>query len=364
MQDVRSLSPSIFSAAATAALAALIFAADTLTALEVSFSTCYVLVVLMAARFCPAGAVALIAAGCVALTILGYVLTPPSGEATVGITNTVISIGTIVLTALLTIKDKTREVLKQQIANRARELELANTELESFAYSVSHDLRAPIRHILGYAELLQKHATGALDDKCQRYLRIIQESAKRMGNLIDDLLGFSRVGRVETRKTVISLEQLVREAISELGGEMAGREIAWKVGVLPTCYGDRSMLKLVLQNLIANAIKFTRPRARAEIEIGSVAGGLDEIIVFVRDNGVGFDMRYADKLFGVFQRLHHAEEFEGTGIGLAIVQRIVQRHGGEVRADSEPDRGATFYFSLPAQKGTHEQAAIQVQARG
>ena len=352
MQDGRSSSPTIVIAAATAALAAIIFAADTLTALEVSFSTFYVLIVLMAARFCPPKGVALIAAACVGLTILSYILTPPMGEASAGVVNTFISIGTILLTALLTIKDKAREMLRLEIANRARELEIANKELESFAYSVSHDLRAPIRHIVGYAELLQRHTAGALDDKGQRYVRTIQDSAKRMGNLIDDLLGFSKVGRSETRKSLINLEQLVREAVSELAGQIAGREITWKVGALPSCYGDRSMLKLALQNLIANAIKFTRPRARAEIEIGCVAGPPDETVVFVRDNGVGFDMRYADKLFGVFQRLHAVDDFEGTGIGLAIVQRVVQRHGGTVRAEGEPDRGATFYFSLP--KGTHD----------
>jgi light-regulated signal transduction histidine kinase (bacteriophytochrome) len=243
-------------------------------------------------------------------------------------------------------------LLNEELGKRASELESANKELESFAYSVSHDLRAPLRHIVGYAELLQKHSAPALDDKSQRYMRTIQDSARRMGALIDDLLSFSRVGRTETRKTVVSLDQLVREAISELAAETGGREIAWKIGALPACYGDRSMLKLVLQNLIANAVKFTRERERAEIEIGSISGKPDEIVIFVRDNGVGFDMRYVDKLFGVFQRLHPTEDFEGTGIGLASVQRIIHRHGGQVRAEGAPDRGATFYFSLPAARGT------------
>jgi K+-sensing histidine kinase KdpD len=235
----------------------------------------------------------------------------------------------------------------QDLANRAAELQAANKELESFAYSVSHDLRAPLRHIIGFAELLQKQATSALDGKSRRYITTIQDSARRMGNLIDDLLGFSRVGRAQAKKTTISLEQLVKEAIAEVAQETGGRDIAWKIGPLPPCYGDRSMLKLVLVNLIANAVKFTRTRTRAEVEIGCANAKQDDLEVFVRDNGVGFDMRYANKLFGVFQRLHSSEEFEGTGIGLATVQRIIHRHGGEVRAEGAPDGGATFYFSIP-----------------
>ena len=241
--------------------------------------------------------------------------------------------------------------LNEQLGRQASQLQEANKELEAFAYSVSHDLRAPLRQILGFSELLQKHSAADLNERGQRYVRTIEESAKRMGALIDDLLGFSRVGRAEAKWTITSLDQLVREAISELAGETGAREIVWKIGKLPSCYGDRSMLKLALQNLIANAIKFTRTRPRAEIEIGSVAGRPDETVVFVRDNGVGFDMRYADKLFGVFQRLHPASEFEGTGVGLATVQRIIHRHGGHVRAEGEPDRGATFYVSLPRSKG-------------
>jgi light-regulated signal transduction histidine kinase (bacteriophytochrome) len=168
-----------------------------------------------------------------------------------------------------------------------------------------------------------------------------------MGNLIDDLLAFSRIGRAETRKTSVNLAQLVREAVAELGQDMGGREIVWKIGPLPVCYGDRSMLRLVVVNLLSNAVKFTRLRSRAEIEIGSTAPKDDQIEVFVRDNGAGFEMQYVNKLFGVFQRLHRTEEFEGTGIGLATVQRIIHRHGGKVRAEGGVDRGATFYFSLP-----------------
>jgi light-regulated signal transduction histidine kinase (bacteriophytochrome) len=177
------------------------------------------------------------------------------------------------------------------------------------------------------------------------------DSAKRMGNLIDDLLAFSRIGRAETQKTLVNLAQLVREALSEVREDTEGRNIAWKIGTLPDFYGDRSMLRLVLVNLISNAIKFTRTRPQAEIEIGSANGNGDELIVFIRDNGVGFDMKYVSKLFGVFQRLHQANEFEGTGIGLATVQRIIHRHGGKVWAEGVVDKGATFYFSTPKSQG-------------
>jgi PAS domain S-box-containing protein len=237
--------------------------------------------------------------------------------------------------------------LNHELLRRSTELEATNKELESFAYSVSHDLRAPLRHIAGYAEMLQKTASPVLSDTGQRCMTVILESAKKMGNLIDDLLAFSRMGRAEARKTMVSLEQLVKEILNEVQPETNSRDIVWKINALPLCYGDRSMLRLVLVNLIANAIKFTRHRPRAEIEIGCAGGNTDEMVVFVKDNGTGFDMKYAHKLFGVFQRLHHANEFEGTGIGLATVQRIIHRHGGKVRAEGAVDQGATFYFSLP-----------------
>jgi signal transduction histidine kinase len=247
--------------------------------------------------------------------------------------------------------------LNRELAKRAAELEATNKELESFAYSVSHDLRAPLRHVVGYSELLQKQASSSLDDNSRRYIRTILESAKRMGNLIDDLLAFSRIGRSETKKTAVDLQQLVKEGIAEIGQETKGRDIAWKIGALPVCYADRSMLRLVVLNLVSNAVKFTRIRTRAEIEIGCVDGNQNEIELFVRDNGAGFDMRYANKLFGVFQRLHLPEQFEGTGIGLATVQRIIHRHGGKVRAEGAVDQGATFYFSLPNALNAAERAA-------
>jgi PAS domain S-box-containing protein len=243
------------------------------------------------------------------------------------------------------------ESLNQELAKRSTELESINKELEAFAYSVSHDLRAPLRHMAGYTELLQKKASSGLDQKSNHYILMMLEAAKRMGNLIDDLLAFSRIGRAETQKTLVSLGQLVREALTEVRQDTEGRNIVWKIGALPDFYGDRSMLRLVLVNLISNAIKFTRTRPQAEIEIGSANGNGDELIVFVRDNGVGFDMKYVNKLFGVFQRLHQAHEFEGTGIGLATVQRIIHRHGGKVWAEGMVESGATFYFSAPRPQG-------------
>ena len=242
---------------------------------------------------------------------------------------------------------KLNEELETRVAERTDELGEVNRELEAFAYSVSHDLRAPLRHLAGYAELLQKSASSDLDEKSARYVMTILESAKRMGELIDDLLSFSRTGRAEIKKSRVSLEQLVSEICGELARETDGRDIAWRMGALPDVFGVRSMLRLVLVNIFSNAVKFTRQRERAEIEIGHTRGETNEIVIFVRDNGVGFDMKYAHKLFGVFQRLHRAEEFEGTGIGLAHVQRIIYRHGGRVWAEGASDKGATIYFTLP-----------------
>jgi PAS domain S-box-containing protein len=241
---------------------------------------------------------------------------------------------------------KLNEELEQRVIERTRDLEAVNKELEAFAYSVSHDLRAPLRHMAGYTELLQKNASSILDEKSRRYTMMILESAKRMGTLIDDLLAFSRVGRADIQKTTVSLDQILREALSEVRQETDGRNIVWRISALPNVRGDRSLLRLALVNLIANAIKFTGTRPQAEIEIGADAKE-DEIVVFIRDNGVGFDMKYVNKLFGVFQRLHRTEEFEGTGIGLATVQRVIYRHGGRVWAEGVLDRGAIFYFTVP-----------------
>jgi PAS domain S-box-containing protein len=241
--------------------------------------------------------------------------------------------------------------LNEELGKRSADLEASNKELEAFAYSISHDLRAPLRHMAGFTELLQKSTASVLDEKSKRYVTMILESAQRMGSLIDDLLAFSRIGRAETHKTGVDLEGLVREAVMEARQDIHGRDVVWRVGRFPYWYGDRSMLRLVLVNLISNALNFTRTRSRAEIEIGCLKEDKNQVVVFVRDNGVGFDMRYASKLFGVFQRLHRAEAFEGTGIGLATVQRIVHRHGGKVWAESLVDKGATFYFSLAKNQG-------------
>jgi PAS domain S-box-containing protein len=243
------------------------------------------------------------------------------------------------------------ESLNLELAKRSTELESINKELEAFAYSVSHDLRAPLRHMAGFTELLQKRVSAVVDEKSTHYIAMILDSAKRMGNLIDDLLAFSRIGRAETQKTLFSLTQLVREVVTDVRQDAEGRNIGWKIEALPDFYGDRSMLRLVLVNLISNAIKFTRTRPQAEIQIGCSNGNDNDLVIFVRDNGVGFDMKYVNKLFGVFQRLHSSDAFEGTGIGLATVQRIIHRHGGKVWAEGVVESGATFYFSSPKPRG-------------
>ncbi|MBU0755471.1 MAG: hypothetical protein KJ645_10060 [Planctomycetes bacterium] len=248
--------------------------------------------------------------------------------------------------------------LEQRVLDRTAQLEAANKELEAFAYSVSHDLRAPLRHIDGFLELLQEKAGTVLDDQSRHYMDTISNSAKKMGQLIDDLLSFSRMGRHGMVIQQVDLGILVRDVIRDLEPDAAGRDIEWRIGDLPAVCVDVAMLRMVLDNLISNALKFTQPRQQARIEIGSLSGRTTEAVIFVRDNGVGFDMAYADKLFGVFQRLHRAEEFEGTGIGLATVHRIIARHGGRTWAEGKVDRGATFYFSLPKTINEHNRGKI------
>src|SRR5271165_6064656 len=225
--------------------------------------------------------------------------------------------------------------LNLDLEQRAGLLEAANKELESFSYSVSHDLRAPLRHILGFAAMLQEDAAHALGKKPQEHLNEIKESATRMSSLIDDLLYFSRFSHVELTRESVNLNALVESVIGDQETEVRGRNVVWKRAQLPRAWGDRSLLRQVLVNLVSNALKYSRKRDPAEIEIGVQDSGPGETVFFVRDNGAGFDSRYADKLFGVFQRLHKASEFEGTGIGLASVRRIIARHGGKTWADGK-----------------------------
>lgn len=235
--------------------------------------------------------------------------------------------------------------LERRVCERTAELEAANKEMEAFTYSVSHDLRAPLRHVSGFTQLLTEGHAAELSPEARRYLGLIQDGAHQMGQLIDDLLNLSRVGRQQLRAQVTGLRSLVEEAIAQLQRENPGRSIDWRIQPLPFVECDPALIRQVFVNLLSNAAKFTRPRDRAVIEIGATAVD-GETAVFVRDNGVGFSMKYADKLFGVFQQLHRKEDFEGTGVGLATVQRIIHKHGGRVWAHGELDKGATFYFTL------------------
>ncbi len=259
--------------------------------------------------------------------------------------------------------------LEQRVAQRTAELEEANSELESFSYSVSHDLRTPLRHIVGFTDLLQKDSGDAVTVRGQRYMTIIAEAALRMGQLIDDLLEFSRMGRQEMREGQVALGPLVAEVVSELQLSAPGKDAAFVFGDLPSVRGDASLLRQVLLNLLGNAVKYSAQAAQPQISVEASQSG-QEVILSVRDNGVGFDPRYADKLFGVFQRLHRADEFEGSGIGLANVRRIVVRHGGRVWAESQPGQGATFFVALPgvledaAQDDPADQAAQLSQQLG
>lgn len=256
--------------------------------------------------------------------------------------------------ALLRESEKERAALnrelEQRVIERTAELETANKELEAFSYSVSHDLRAPLRHIDSYAQILTDEAGPMLGEDNGRLLKAINNSARNMGQLIDDLLGFSRIGRVQLDTERVDLKHLCEETIRSLEPDTRGRNIRWTVRELPFVQGDRSMLRQVFVNLLGNAVKYTRDRSPAEIEIGCQNGKSNEDVVFVRDNGAGFNMKYADQLFGVFQRLHAKEEFEGTGIGLANVNRIIGRHGGRCWAEGVVGDGATFYFSFPKTK--------------
>ena len=242
------------------------------------------------------------------------------------------------------------EQLERRVQERTAQLEAANKELEGFAYSVSHDLRSPLRAIDGFSqilmtEILVKEFAPGLEGEPRRCLQRISENTRRMGRLIDDLLHFSRLGRQAMTLQPVAMADLVRQCLDELAAEREGRQVEIVLGELPPCRADATLLEQVWLNLLANALKFTRKRGPARVEVGSFAQE-GEVVYFVRDNGVGFDMAYANKLFGVFQRLHRQEDFEGTGVGLALTQRIVHRHGGRIWAEARPEQGAAFYFTL------------------
>jgi len=249
---------------------------------------------------------------------------------------------------LAEIQEQNQE-LERRVSERTAELEAANSELEAFGSSAAHDLRTPLRAITGFTEVLLDPRSRIPPSEVQRYIRMIREGSVQMGQLINDLLAFSRLGRQALTRHAVDLTQLCREVYQGLEHERKGRTVELDLQTLPLANGDPALLRVVLVNLISNALKYTRPRAVAVIEIGTTAGkDEDSPVYFVRDNGVGFDMDDADKLFGVFQRLHHADEYEGTGVGLATVRRIINRHGGQIWAEAKPDAGATLFFTLPS----------------
>jgi PAS domain S-box-containing protein len=244
---------------------------------------------------------------------------------------------------------KLNETLENRVAIRTTQLEASNKEMEAFSYSVSHDLRAPLRHINGFTDVLTKEYYDQLPENAKNYLNTIKGSAIKMGALIDDLLSFSRTGRADLKKSSIKMNQVVEDALAQISTPINDRKIEWNISSLPEVYADYNLLRLVWINLLDNAIKYTRPMKRAVIKVG-YKEEKKEFIFYIQDNGVGFDMKYAQKLFGVFQRLHSPSQFEGTGIGLANVQRIILRHGGRTWAEAETDKGATFYFSIPKEE--------------
>jgi signal transduction histidine kinase len=239
------------------------------------------------------------------------------------------------------------DAMAARLSDHVHRLETSNRELEAFSYSVSHDLRAPLRHISGYIGLLEEEAP-ALNDEARRALRVVADAARKMGRLIDDLLAFSRLGRAPVASERVELGPLVEAVIAETRRDAVGREVLWEVAPLPAVTGDAALLRQAFLNLVGNALKFSRDRRPARIAVGVAPAAEGLVRCFVKDNGVGFDMKYVDKLFGVFQRLHGEREFEGNGVGLANVQRIVLRHGGRVWAEAKLDEGATFWVELPA----------------
>lgn len=305
---------------------------------------------------------------CAGLFFVGALLPTLLGQGSVGIVYALMGAVVALLTKKIADRHRAqRELmslnaeLEQRVKERTAQLHGAYKDLEAFSYTVAHDLRGPLQQVSGFTELLQMRATKLLDEEVAQCLDFIKKSVLRMRRIIDALLNFSKAERVDLLKSMVSVEQLVKEVRQELLNQTEGTDINWKLGVLPEVYADQFLLRLAIVNLLSNAIKFSRGRAGAEIEIGSTIQG-NEVVIFVRDNGAGFDMMEADKLFGVFQRLHTSHEFEGTGIGLASVQRIIHRHGGRIWAEGSVGGGATFWFSLPRtiEAESQEQAKPQV----
>jgi PAS domain S-box-containing protein len=249
--------------------------------------------------------------------------------------------------------------LNRELGHKLDELAAVNQELEGFSYSVAHDLRAPLRHVNGFSKILLEDHGPEMKQEARRLLERVCDGAQHMGTLIDELLNFSRMGRRDLQRQITGLNSLVEEARAGLRAESDGRSIEWRIGRLPYADCDPALMKQVFSNLLSNAVKYTRPREQAVVEVGQFASQ-GQTVVFVRDNGVGFDMKYADKLFGVFQRLHRQEDFEGTGVGLALVQKVVHKHGGRIWAEAALDRGATFFFTLGAAEAVPQPAAAEI----
>jgi two-component system sensor histidine kinase/response regulator len=236
--------------------------------------------------------------------------------------------------------------LNDDLERKNEELSIVNKELEAFTYSVSHDLRAPLRVINGYSQIILKEHAEVVDEEVKRLLHIVGSNVKKMGDLIDNLLSFSKIGKREVNSDIVNMDLLVRSCIEEMKVTYEGKKVKWIVGTLDPCYGDSQLLNQVMINFLSNAVKYSSKKEQPEVEITSSIKG-EEVIYSIKDNGVGFDMKYYKKLFGVFQRLHRSNEFEGTGVGLAIIQRIVMKHHGRVWAESSLDNGAKFFFSVP-----------------